>query len=281
MNSYESTMKKSTVILLGVILIICTSYGPPNCNLFKADEGCYNACLEAERAIEYPQGSKLSQELFDKSIQLCPGFDYSYYEKSVPYAKRGLIKEWKEMIDIALKIDPEEHLATRGWFHFFFMHNYEAAIKDIEALEQLVDYDIGYSGDGTYHLNIIKALCWKGLGKTEKAIEIITEQLNKEDHDLGMYDYLHLGVLHYQNEEYDLALEYLEKQIDENDVSEIYYYKALCLKAQNKFRMYKQSIQKALQYYDAGTTMSNSYRQMEDEIYKVDLEREIASTDHF
>ena len=185
-------MKKILSII--VMLIVCSSYGPPNCNLYKEDEGCYNACKEAEKAVMHSQGSKASQEHFDKSIESCPNFDYSYYEKAVPYAKRGLMKEWKIMIDEAVKLNPKEHLANRGWYHFYFMHNYEAAIKDIERLDELLDYDIGYTGDAIYHLNIMKALCWKGLGETQKAIEIINAQIRKADHDLGLYDYLHLGV---------------------------------------------------------------------------------------
>jgi len=159
------------------VITICTSYGPPNCNLYKNDKNCHLACLEAEKAVTYSQGSKSSQEHFDKSIELCPSFDYSYYQKSVPYAKRGLIREWKKLIDKAVEHDPKENLSNRGWYHFYFMRNYEAAIKDVEELDRLQKYDIGPTGDGMYHLNIMKALCWKGLGETQKAIDIITTQM--------------------------------------------------------------------------------------------------------
>ena len=145
------------ILLLTIVFFIGTSYGPPNCNIYKSDENCYKACKEAEKAITFNQGHRESQEHFDKSIALCPNFDYSYYEKAVPYAKRGLIKEWKEMIDKAVKLNPREHLLTRGWYHFFFMHNFEAAIKDIDDLELLVKGDTGFTGDGAYHLNIMKA----------------------------------------------------------------------------------------------------------------------------
>ena len=65
-------------LFLGFVLLVCSSYGPPNCNLYEGDEACYKACKEAEAAITFPQGSKPSQEHFDASIALCPSFDYSY-----------------------------------------------------------------------------------------------------------------------------------------------------------------------------------------------------------
>lgn len=273
-------MRGKHIIILGIIFLICSSYGPPNCNLYKDDEGCYNACKEAEKAVMHSQGSKASQEHFDKSIKSCPTFDYSYYEMAVPYAKRGLMKEWKEMIDKAVEINPKEHLSNRGWYHFFFMHNYEAAIADIEQLDELVNYDIGHTGDAIYHLNIMKALCWKGLGEIEKAIVIIKQQMASEDHDIGLYDYLHLGVLQFQNGDFESALENLGKQISVNDLSEIYYYKALCLKAIGSNLEYIQNLEKSLEYYKTEKSMSNPYRQMVDEIFLIDIENEMTTANN-
>ena len=266
------------IITLLIVFLVGTSYGPPNCNIYKSDENCYKACRKAEKAISYDQGVRKSQEYFDESIALCPNFDNSYYEKAVPYAKRGLIKEWKQMIDKAVEINPREHLLTRGWYHFFFMNNYEAAIKDIDAAGLIIKGDIGYTGDGVYHLNILKAVCYKKLGNNEKAIDIIENQLALEDHHFGLYDYLHLGVLYLERKDYNKAIESLNKQESFSDVSEIYYYKALVLKGLKKLDEYKLNLEKAKEYYLKEKTMSNPYRQMIDEIYLVDIENEMALT---
>ncbi len=266
-------MKKLFVFVLFVVIF--SSYGPPNCNLYKENEGCYQACKEAEKAIMHPQGSRKSQEHFDRSIALCPSFDYSYYEKAVPYAKRGLIKEWKEMIDKAVEINPVEHLANRGWYHFFFMHNYEAAIQDIEQLDALVSGELGYTGDGLYHLNIMLALCWKGLGETSKAIEICRNQIEKDRGNVGLYDYLHLGVLYLENREYNKAIATFQLQINEDGVSELYYYRALCYKALNQKDLYESDLETALKLYQRERSMSNPYRQLVDEIFIEDIRREM------
>lgn len=263
------------IITIIIVILVGTSYGPPNCNIYKNDKNCFDACKEAEKAIRYVQGSVKSQAHFDKSIALCPNFDYSYYEKAVPYAKRGLIKEWKEMIDKAVEINPREHISTRGWYHFFFMHNYKAAIKDIDALELLVKSDIGYTGDGVYHLNIMKALCYKKLGETEKAIDIIENQLTNIS-QIGVYEYLHLGVLYLEKKDFDKALEILDTQIKIGDFSEIYYYKALAFKGLNRIDEYRLNLEKAKDYYSKERSMHNKYIQMIDKVYLIDIENELS-----
>lgn len=266
----------NTYIILLLVSVVCSSYGPPNCNLYKQDQNCYQACLLAGKAITYNQGEDKSQQYFDKSIALCSTFDYSYYEKAVPFAKRGMIREWKEMIDVAVKINPREHLRTRGWYHFFFMHHYEAAIKDIDEVSQLFKgNDIGYTGDGTYHLNIIKALCYKKMGKTNKAIETILTQISNENHQFGVYDHLHLGVLYLENKEYQLAIKELDIQKDFSDDCEVYFYKALAYKGLKMTHEYKINLDLAKAYYIKEKTMENNYRQMIDEIFLADIENEL------
>ena len=162
-------------ITLFIIACIISSFGPPNCNLYEDDEACYKACNEAEKAIMHPQGSKASQVHFDKSIALCPTFSYSYYEKGVPFVKRGLNNKWIELINKAVEHNPKEYLGHRGWCHYLFMKNYQPAIDDIEALDAMLDYDIGPTGNGEYHLHVVRALCYKGLGNQEKSHSYFNE----------------------------------------------------------------------------------------------------------
>jgi len=259
--------------VLGLSIIVggsFLSFGPPNCNLFEDD--CKEACIEAEQAIMHSQGSKASQIHFDKSIELCPTFAYSYYEKAVPFAKRGSVSEWNKLMDNAVKYNPEEYLGQRGWYHFFFMHNYQASITDIERLQTLYgDTDIGVTGDAMYHLHILRALCYKGLGQKKKAIRCIEDQMAKEDHYLGLYDYLHLGVLYLENGNLQNALEILNIQIEQNPWSEAYYYRAQVYKQLQDSEKCIADLNQALVQYKKGDKMHNSYRQLVDEIYESDI----------
>jgi len=266
-------MKKLIALVLTSVPL--SSFAPPNCNIYKDNEPCYNACLEAKKAIMHSQGSKPSQMHFDKSIEWCSTFDYSYYEKAVPYAKRGLMREWKIMIDKAVELDPEEHLGTRGWYHYFFMRNYDLAIKDIDKLDSMSDYDIGYTGNGKYHLNIMKALCYKGIGDKVKAVEIIEEQLVTENYEPMLYDYLHLGVLYMETERYEDAKTALKKQIEINDVAEPYYYLSLTELQLGNVEAYHTNLEKSLDYYERGYTLTDPYTHQMDKIFKETIESEL------
>lgn len=262
-------MRNSLIIL--IVVFVCSSFGPPNCTLYKDDQVCFLACQEAEKAIMHGQGSRLSQQHFDSSISHCPTFAYSYYEKSVPYAKRGLVSQWKEMIDQAVTHKPSEYLGIRGWYHFYFMHNYEYAIRDIEALDSLVNYDIGFTGDGVYHLNVLKAICYRELGQYQKAIDIMEEMYAKEGYAFGLYDYLHLGVAYLKNGQVEKALAALEQQKQHNDVSEVYYYQAMAMTKDKNEELYYETVEKALAYYNRKQYMHNAYRQLPDRIYRQDI----------
>lgn len=261
-------------ILFGFLLILATqsAMSAPNCNVYKENEKCYMACLEAEKAERHPQGSKESQQHFLKSISLCPEFAYSYFEHGVPFAKRGQMDAWKKLIDKAVELAPEEYLGIRGWYHWIFMNNYEKAIADIERLDELLDRDIGETGDGFYHLNAMKALCYKGLGNFEKAIEVLEDCIASTEYYQGYYDNLHLGVLYLKVGNHSRALQEFKKQMEFNDVSEAYFYSAMVYQELKDSKKAREYLNMALEKYDAKIGMHNPYRQLMDEIYRLDIE---------
>ena len=217
------------------------------------------------------QGSKASQEHFAKAIELCPDLAYAHFEMAVPYAKRGLMHEWIKKIDRAVALEPEMYLEQRGWYHWFFMHNYEKAIADIDSLDAMLDRDIGETGASFYHLNIMKGLCYKGLGQTQKAIDIMKECITSQDYYRGYYDDLHLGVLYMELGQQEEALANFKKQNSYNNVADAHYYIAKVKLAQNKPEEAKASLETALQKYDEGLNVHNPYRQLPDQIYRIDI----------
>ena len=268
-------MKKGITFFV-LFLLSWNLYAPPNCEIYKNDDDCYKSCKEAMMAIRYGQGSYLSQQHFDKSIELCSTFAYSYMEKAVPYLKRGLFVEWKEMIDKAVELAPEEYLGYRGWCRLQFLRDYEGAIKDIEKLKSLVNFDIGYCQTGDYHLNIALALCYKELGDLAKARTLILEQLSSENYSEGLYDYYHLGVLEYEAANYEEAIIHFDKQIEVNDyLGETYYFKALANKRLNQNEQYFQNLKKAESYYQNGKNRTDTYTETVDKIYLSDILEEM------
>ena len=262
-------------VLILVFLPICV-YGQPNCNVYKlkGDSACYHGCMASN--VDFGQGSRQSQLQFDKAIELCPTFDYAYSEKAVPYLKQGDFVTWRKLIDKAVELNPIGQLGYRGWCRFQFIRDYKGAIEDIERLSSLTRFDIGYSINSDYHLNVAKALCYKALGQKEKAIQIMEKQFSEKDYSPMTYDYLHLGVLKMETGDNDGAILYLNKSIAYNDyMAENYYYLGLTYKRQKKMKEYKENMEKAKAYYLKGYKRFDPYTSPLDKIYLSDIEREL------
>lgn len=227
------------------------------------------------------QFSKEYQIILDESLEIDPTFDYAYWAKSIAYLKSGDFVTWKELIDKAVNYNPKAHLGYRGWCRYQFFRDYKGAIKDIEKLDSLVDYDIGHSQNGTYHLNIARGLCYKAIGEKEKAIEIIEKQikLNEIEDFVGAYDYLHLGVLYYETAQFEKAIETFRKQSENNELSENQYYLALTHKKKNDIRLYKSCLEKAKELYIEGRSMSDPYSNPMDKIFLSYIEKELKTAE--
>jgi tetratricopeptide (TPR) repeat protein len=266
-------------VLYFLFFISSSAWGQFNCNVYKLDnnEACYQACLLVTEA-ENMQGSGQSQFQFDAALGLCPTMDYAYREKSVPYLKRGDFITWKKFIDKAVELNPKQYLGVRGWCRYQFVRDYKGAIEDLEKLDSMVSYNIGYTVNGDYHLTIAKALCYKAIGEKNKAIKIIEEQLAQSNYSPGIYDYLHLGVAKIENGDLEGGVAYLKKQIAYNDyLAEPYYYMALVFKQQNRTGECKQYLEKAKAFYLKGYKMSDPYTQPMDKIFLADIDRELKS----
>ena len=118
-------MKINALVFLAGLYCI-TAHGQPNCNLYKwsGDSACYRACQYYSERLDYAQGSRESQILFDSVVAVCPTFDVAYMEKAVPYLKRGDFATWRIWIDKAVALNPKEHLGYRGWCRYQFLRDY-------------------------------------------------------------------------------------------------------------------------------------------------------------
>jgi tetratricopeptide (TPR) repeat protein len=264
-----------------IILVFTFSsvFAQPNCEAYKyyGDTLKYEACKKAMEIKGHYQFSKEYQTILDESIEIDPTFDYAYWAKSIAYLKSGDFVTWKKLIDKAVEYKPKEHLGYRGWCRYQFFRDYKGAIKDIEKLDSLVDYDIGQSQNGTYHLNIAKGLCYKAIGEKEKAITILEKQikLNEDENFVGANDYLHLGVLYLETEKFEKAVETFKKQSENNELAENQYYLALTYLKIDKPAESKSCLEKAMKLYIGGRKMTDPYSNPMDKIYLEDIENEI------
>lgn len=251
-----------------ILVIVSNMQAQVNCNSVEG-ENCRKAC-EIYNKATVSQGSRSSQESFDKAIALCSTFSNAYMEKSVPYLKRGDFIIWKSLIDKAVDMNPKMHLPYRAWCKFQFLRDYNGALADFDELEKLGLNINGYfSQNGDYNLEIVKAICYSGLGQKERAISIIEKQLSTKDYKVGLYDYYHLGATYFDVRKYDQALENFERQSKYNDFAENIYYKSKIAKFRNKDYLDLKKI--ALQRYDAGKNMKDVYTHHFNKIYRVQI----------
>jgi tetratricopeptide (TPR) repeat protein len=260
-----------------MMLCYYCSFSQYNCNVFKynGDAACYDACVIATQGAG--QGTKESQLQFDKAIELCPAFDYAYFEKAVPYLKRGDFITWKKLIDKAVELNPTGHLGYRGWCRYQFIKDYKGAIEDIEKLESLIRSDIGYCINGDYHLNIAKALCYKALGQKNKAIEIMEDQLSKKEYSPMPYDYLHLGVLKMETNNLEDAIIIFKQSIQLNPyLADHYYYLGLAYKRKRLMNEYRTNLERAKTLYLNAQGRLDFYTHPMDKIFLSDIEKEFS-----
>ena len=269
-------MKKCFLLLALIIFpFLNPPLGKPNCNVYKyqGDNTCFRGCEKAMTAIKFSQGSKASQLFFDEAISICPTLDYAYMEKAVPYLKRGQFIRWKVLIDRAVELNPTQHLGYRGWCRYQFLRDYKGAIRDIEKLDEMVDYDIGYSQNGHYHLKIALGLFYKGLGQLDKAISLMEGQLATENYMPGLYDYLHLGVLYLEIGAMEKAKSAFEQQLEINEpLAETYFYLGKWNLIQGNRELAQTYFQTAKNKYQQEQSLIDYYVEPMDKIYLKDIE---------
>lgn len=243
-----------------------------NCNVYKNDSACFEACELSEQAGK-SQGSANSQQTFDKAIALCPTFDDAWFGKSIPYLKRGQFVEWKKLIDKAVELNPFSHLGYRGWCRYQFLRDYAGAIADIERLDSLTAFDIGYSVNGDYHLKIALAICYKEAGQVQKGISVIEDFKKSKDYVRGPYEDLHLGVMKYLIKDYAGATAAFNNQIAYNDFqAENYYYLALVAKELQNREGVISNLQRAKTYYKEGKHLQDPYTHHADRVFLEEIE---------
>ena len=251
-----------------------------NCLIFK-DGAHIKACELYHLAIEYPQGSKESQELFIKSISACPTYAPSLNEMAVPYLKRGDFYTWRLLVDRAVKSAPLSYLGDRGSCLFLFLHDYPNALKDLKRLYVITKGLPGYSDNGDYDLRILMALCEREMGNYKQAIIYFNECIDKPmtKGNTGLYDYLLRGTTKLKHKDYKGALADFEKETKIYlKLADNYYYMGLAQKHLKQFAAAKLSFKHAKELYTkTGYFHYDPYCEPPDGVYLADINRELAN----
>ncbi len=238
---------KSIVISVIALLFNVFAFSQPSCFVYPEGSNERKACELSLKAIEYAQGSKESQLLFDKAISIAPKFAWAYYQKSVPFLKRGFLYEGLEILNTAVVIDPLSYLPYRAYWYWQYK-NYDLCIRDLEEYYALPKSYMQFTPGGEKDMKLILGLAYSKTGDYVKGIQVIESYF--DDHrskdDVGLSDYHTLGVLYFYNKQYDKSIAAFQKQIDFIAMADTYYFWGLAYKEKLNFEAAKIKFKKGL-----------------------------------
>lgn len=276
---------KNMYLLLLFCFISFTSSAQENCDIYT-DSLCRLACKLSGLASSFPQGSRNSQVYLDSAIRLCPERAEAWREISVPYLKRGDFATWRKYLDKAVALQPGRVLDVRGWCRFKFLRDYEGALEDLKRFDSLTHFASKHTGDGTYSLYVVMALCERELGNYSSAALYFSKGIDsifytKGKDFIGLFDFLHRAVLKLRQQDYAGALSDLDQQekLCRNYV-ETSYYKGIVYRSLGKHKLARKQFENAARLYKEGFHLSDVYCEMPDAVYPSDIEEALMERRH-
>ncbi len=229
---------------------------------------------------ENAQGTLLSQKFFDILIKQQADFSEAYFEKSVPFNKRGDYSNGFKLLDKAVEIDPVKHLGYRGWIKLKKIKDYKGALNDFNQLDTLTPNVI--DAPWGENINYLKGLCYKGLKQNETALNEFNIYINAEKDSSWVNPnvFLYVGLIHLDFHNYKLALKSANTCLKYNGNSpEGHYLKAIIFKFLKKDKEFDQEIEMSKKLFKAGYKSSDVYNEVTDELYWSDIISHIKEND--
>jgi tetratricopeptide (TPR) repeat protein len=224
----------------------------------------------------FHQGSPQQQAVYDSIIRLCPSFDNAYFEKSVAFLKRSDFYTSFFWLNKAVELNPKRHLGYRGWLKFNTLRDFEGAIEDLERLDTLTPNFTDHPwGDNIYYE---LGLCYRGLGKYERAIENFDKAINETVAVRGKdwvapYTYLYRAYSKRDLGDIEGAIADLTLELTVNSMSaEALFHRAVLRLQQGNSAEAKLDVDKALTNYKRGYVFTDKYHEVPDQLYLSDIE---------
>lgn len=226
---------------------------------------------------QFQQGSEIEQSYLDSAIFYNPNNADAFYEKSAWQIKTGDYVQYFKYMDKAVELEPKVYLGWRGAIKLHYLRDYEGAIEDLMAYNELfpTSDENAARGEST---NYLLGLGFMGLEDYEKAIYFFNKSISTAENkdQLGYidpYTFLYKAVCHIKLGEYEIADFELERTLDfYGNCAEAFFYKAVLAKNGNHDLACK-NIQKALVNFNKGYNLTDPYREVHNQLYKDDIER--------
>ncbi len=227
---------------------------------------------------EHSQGSYLSQKIFDILIFQYPNYSNAYFEKSVAYNKRGDYKKGFELLNKAVEIAPKDHLGYRGWLKLKKLKDYKGCIEDLTKLDSLTPNVVDAPWGENIHY--LLGLSYKGLKKDNLALREFNKSIasQKDSSWVNHNLFLHKGIIFSRQNKIEKALDNLNACLQNcyDKSPEAYFQKGVIYRGLNLRDSSKVNLEKSLSLYKEGYANKDIYNEVQDELYKADIEDELS-----
>jgi tetratricopeptide (TPR) repeat protein len=204
----------------------------------------------------YYQGSRLRQENSDKLIALNPDNSEYYKGKSMAHTKIGDYNIAFPLLEKAYQLDPKETGYYYGWLLLYYYRDYERSILRLNEYDDLTPNQPDFCWGE--HINFLKGLCYKQMGKYENAVKEFDQLIEYEGEHVDLYGFVYRGISQLRLENYEKAILDFDLAIEQYDKCTMaYFYKGLCYEKLNNHKFAKE------QFYTAQTLLEQGYLQQE------------------
>jgi len=214
-----------------------------------------------------PQGSTESQCFFDLSIEADDTFSYAYFEKSVPFNKRGNYVKGFELLNKAVELNPKMHLGYKGWLRLVKLKDYHGCIGDLTELKNIKSRSFNIKAWGN-NVDYLIGLSHLGLKEYTKAIYYFNLTIREDKEEINLNHQLYKAIALYMKEELEQSIQILNTCINHNHnfIEAYYYLGVIYFKKRNKYKA-TTNFNICLSLYKKGFKARNPYNEVFMELY--------------
>ena len=223
-------MKSIPLLLLLMINAFTDAWAQPDCASQQVQDSLFHNY--AQKARTFGPESLGWDTTFDSLLAICPNIAEAYQEKGIRQMFLGNFRKMIAYNDTAVALDPKRWLAYRGYLHCMLAKDYEKAIADLLAAEQLTPN--AFTMDHTFSFFIAISHMESGhYQESEKYFQkdIAQQKRGEGRNDIHFNSLLYFGILYYLMNEFDQAERKLSECLQLYEMHPLAnYYMAMTLK---------------------------------------------------
>lgn len=226
----------------------------------------------AKKYGKQDQGSEIQQIYYDSALYVNPKNADAWWEKSTWEIKIGNYVKYFEYMDKAVELDPDLYIGWRGVIKLYYLHDYDGALNDFFKLKKMYPNTKSLAARGEDLNHLTGSAYWQ---KKEYEIAIPFFKKNIEENgenSVDVYTFVYLGICYYEIGNKEMAKIQFQKSLEEyKECVDAHYYLSKINYENRDKESALNSIQRGIKYANKGYIKRDSYREVFGQIYYSDL----------